>query len=330
MHVREPVDADRGGQAEEHERGVETREHRDAGGQQEQDPPTRTGAARRDFHALTVINPPGASHGTEVPDAAGSVCVDTDDMSSSRLSHAERTLAAASRVDLLHLLQRGGTHTVGDLARATGLHENTTREHLARLVHDGYAVREPETRTVRGRPRMLYRATSPQDARRDPAARGRLEDAIAHVALTKALIGGFGRDVGPTRDAARSAGRALTGPGGSLEPSVPGTRDGLTEQAVEGRQLDALEGHLDRLGFDPERDDAALRIDLWRCPFLDLARERPDVVCSVHLGLAVGVLETAGGPIVAERLRPFVGHDHCVLELARTPADPPGPATPPE
>ncbi|UJP38562.1 helix-turn-helix transcriptional regulator [Cellulomonas palmilytica] len=240
-------------------------------------------------------------------------------MPAPRRTPAERTLAAASRVDLLRILQRGGSHTVGALAAATGLHENTTREHLARLVADGYAVRAPESRTVRGRPRMLYRIASPDDARSDPIAMGRLEESIAHVALTKVLISGFGRDLGPTRDAARSAGRALTAPGGVLEPSldVGSDVDDETATAAEQRQLDALEGHLDRLGFDPERDDEALRVDLWRCPFLELARERPDVVCSVHLGLASGVLDTVGGPLTAERLRPFVGREHCVLELRR-------------
>ena len=240
-------------------------------------------------------------------------------MPESRRTPAERTLAAPSRVELLHLLQRGGSHTVGELARATGLHENTAREHLARLVADGYAVRAPEHRTARGRPRMLYRSASADDVRRDPQAMSRLEESIGQVALTKVLLEGFGRDLGPTRQAARAAGRALTGPGGPFEPRVdpePPASD------PAGRQLDALEGHLSRLGFDPVRDDAHLRIDLWRCPFLELARERPEVVCSVHLGLAAGVLETAGGPVTADRLQPFVGREHCVLHLRRDPDAP--------
>ncbi|GEL94777.1 helix-turn-helix transcriptional regulator [Cellulomonas composti] len=243
-------------------------------------------------------------------------------MSPPRRSHAERTLASASRVDLLHLLQRGGSHTVNELSAATGLHENTTREHLARLVADGYAVRAPERRAVRGRPRMLYRASTADDARVDPVAVGRLEESIAQVALTRVLLDGFGRDLGSTSDAAREAGHALTGPGGQLEPHIEQTVPvDASATDREARQLDALEAHLDRLGFDPERRDGALRIDLWRCPFLELARERPEVVCSVHLGLVSGVLETAGGPIAAHALRPFVGREHCVLELRRDTAD---------
>ena len=208
------------------------------------------------------------------------------------------------------------------VAERVGLHVTTARFHLDQLVEAGLARRRPSVEQRRGRPRMLYRVASPDDARRDPIAMGRLEESIAHVALTKVLISGFGRDLGPTREAARSAGYALTAPGGVLEPPVEPLSEARTEETtsgVEERQLDALEGHLDRLGFDPERDDDALRVDLWRCPFLELARERPEVVCSVHLGLASGVLETVGGPIAADRLRPFVGREHCVLELRRAP-----------
>ena len=268
-------------------------------------------------------------------------------MPATRRLPLEGTLAAASRVDLLHLLQRGGQHTVSDLARATGLHQNTTREHLARLVAEGFAVRTPEVRTVRGRPRMLYRAASPDDAREDPAAMRRLEQSIAQVALTRVLLEGFGRDLGSPAEAARNAGRALAAPGGLLEPPLEPWSRPVPDEAVLGgavlddavptsplpdeaadpdqaaaRQLDALEGHLDRLGFDPARDDDRLRIDLWRCPFVELARQRPEVVCSVHLGLAAGVLATAGGPVTAHRLRPFVGRSHCVLELQRATPEP--------
>lgn len=267
----------------------------------------------------------------------------TASMPATRRLPLEGTLAAASRVDLLHLLQRGGQHTVSELAQATGLHQNTTREHLARLVAEGFAVRFPEVRTVRGRPRMLYRAATPADAWEDPAAMRRLEESIAQVALTRVLLEGYGRDLGPTAEAARSAGRALAAPGGLLEPppaplgrgsgttaptsaaeavatDEPATEEARADRAA-ARQLDALEGHLDRLGFDPVRDDDALRVDLWRCPFVELARQRPEVVCSVHLGLASGVLAAVGGPVTAHRLRPFVGRSHCVLELRRAAPD---------
>lgn len=229
-----------------------------------------------------------------------------------RRTPAARTLASGSRVDLLHLLQDGGEHTIGELAVATGLHENTTREHLQRLVSDGFAQRAPEHRTVRGRPRMVYRAVSADDLRSDPRAQSRIEESIARVALTRVLLEGYGRDEPSPASAARAAGRAMV-----VHQDVaqgPGTEGA-------DRQLDALEGHLERLGFDPELDRSQLAFHLYRCPFLDLARARPEVVCNVHLGLAQGVLDAVPGPVAARELLPFVGPEHCVLQLRRGDVD---------
>lgn len=229
-----------------------------------------------------------------------------------RRTPAARTLASGSRVDLLHLLQDGGEHTIGELAVATGLHENTTREHLQRLVSDGFAQRAPEHRTVRGRPRMVYRAVSADDLRTDPRERSRIEESIARVALTRVLLEGYGRDVRSPASTARAAGREM-----AAHQDVAPAHD--TEGA--DRQLDALEGHLERLGFDPELDRTQLAFHLYRCPFLDLARARPEVVCNVHLGLAQGVLDAVPGPVAARELLPFVGPEHCVLQLRRDDVD---------
>ncbi len=237
----------------------------------------------------------------------------------SRRTAAARTLGSGSRVDLLHLLQSGGPQTVGDLADRTGLHENTAREHLQRLVLDGFVHREPEVRTTRGRPRIVYRAITSQDVRTDPVAARRLEDAIAGAALSRVLLAGYGRTVESVPESARAAGRDLAARAVAAV-QTPSPRP-APDLPPEQRQLDALTAHLDRLGFDPDLEDEPLRFHLWRCPFLDLARERPDIVCSVHLGLAQGVLDAVGGPVEAAALHPFVEPHHCVLELrAQVPA----------
>lgn len=236
-----------------------------------------------------------------------------------RRTPAARTLASGSRVDLLHRLQDGGEHTIGELAAATGLHENTTREHLQRLVADGFAQRAPERRTVRGRPRMVYRAVSADDLRTDPRAQDRIEESIARVALTRVLLEGLGREVGSSVSAAQAAGRAMAD-----DPALRSVPPRAVPGASEAdRQLDALEGHLERLGFDPELDRSQLEFHLYRCPFLDLARSRPEVVCNVHLGLVQGVLDAVPGPVAARELLPFVGPEHCVLRLRRDDAESP-------
>ncbi|MDM7855907.1 helix-turn-helix transcriptional regulator [Cellulomonas alba] len=251
-----------------------------------------------------------------------------------RRTPAARTLASVSRVELLDLLQQRGPATVGELAAATGLHENTTREHLQRLVDEGYAVRTPEHRTVRGRPRMIYRARTADDVRADPVARRRLEDAIASAALTEALLRDYGRSAASPAETAVRAGRDT-----ALERAAADARgtvddaDLTSATTPEARQLLALEHHLDSMGFDPELEESAPRFHMWRCPFLALARSRPEVVCNVHLGLAAGVLEAAGGPVRAVAIQPWVAERHCILELdrrpgTRTPAAGPVPTAP--
>lgn len=225
------------------------------------------------------------------------------DDAGTRRTPAARVLSAASRVELLHVLQDEGPSTTAALAARTGLHENTVREHLARLVDARYVVRETERRTTRGRPRTVYRATAGDDARTDPGAARHLGESVARARLTSLLLGGYGTAVQDVPEAARRAGRAML-------DDLPDPR------TVPGDQVLALESHLDQLGFDPVLSADGSTFDLWRCPFLDLARERPEVVCSVHLGLAQRVLEQVGGPVRAERLVPFVGPRHCELHLS--------------
>ncbi|QIK84711.1 metalloregulator ArsR/SmtB family transcription factor [Sanguibacter sp. HDW7] len=211
-------------------------------------------------------------------------------MTTSR-SAVGRALAAESRVELLHRLQTDGPRLVDDLVAGTGLHANTVREHLAVLVDVGLVRRTPEVRTVRGRPRMIYRVTTAEDLASDPDARSRLEADIAQARRAAALLADAARDDGTT-------GRV----------PVP-----------EGSERDvlALEAHLDRVGFDPVYAPGELTFHLFRCPFVELARARQDVVCRLHTELAQSVLEQADGAHEVERLEPFVGEEHCTLSLRR-------------
>lgn len=248
---------------------------------------------------------------------------------------AYRALASESRVGILHVLQeRGAPVPVDEVAAAVGLHVNTAREHLDRLVASGFVEREAEVRTTRGRPRMLYRSI-------DRAAAATV-DARAREHLARLLVDGYGRALECPGESAQDAGfrwadelagRPRTGSSASRPQTadaaeravVPGPRPadaseqggagGATPEAWD--QLAALEQHFEDLGFQPEADTAQLQIHLRRCPFYDLARTRTEVVCGVHLGLARGVLAHERGPLVADRLEPFVGPRHCVLHLAR-------------
>ena len=207
-----------------------------------------------------------------------------------------QALASPSRVAILELLRaRGEAVGVDEIARAIGLHINTAREHLDRLVAVGFVEREREHRTVRGRPKMLYRTVV--EVPDGPATvRARL-DAV--------LVAGYGQAADSPAEAARAAGRALV--------------EGLPQMGGEPQQdapsqLGALVEHLHELGFDTEID--GFDVHLHGCPLAHLAQTRSDVVCSAHLGMTSALADRLGGPLEVDRVEPFSGvSGACVLHL---------------
>ena len=74
--------------------------------------------------------------------------------------------------------------------------------------------------------------------------------------------------------------------------------------------LEALVNDLDRLGFDPvvtddprndaAGDDTGAVISFANCPFVDLAREHPDLVCGLHRGMVSGFVEDLGDATIGD------------------------------
>ena len=80
------------------------------------------------------------------------------------------------------------------------------------------------------------------------------------------------------------------------------------------------------MNFDPELADPApdtgeREIRLRACPYRDVAREHPDVVCAIHLGLLQGALTQLGNPPTTVRLVPFVKPHLCLAYLTPDHAD---------
>ncbi|TFC21713.1 helix-turn-helix transcriptional regulator [Cryobacterium glucosi] len=190
-----------------------------------------------------------------------------------------RTLASFSRIKLLYFLQQRGTMTVGDLAEATGLHHNTTREHLQRLINDGFVTCEPEERDVKGRPRMLYSAAAGVDHREGSIRVAKIEAAERRGDLVRRML------------------------------PVSAAIDSPLQ-----RQLDALDDHLDQTGFDGRIDADGRHVRLHDCPYSEMVKEHPEV-CRVHLGLLQGILQQTGGPLTADALHPLDEPDSCTLDL---------------
>ena len=183
------------------------------------------------------------------------------------LLHA-KALSTPSRVRILDRLRRASTPlTAADLAQAMGMHHTAVREHLALLIEAGMVRGEGLPVIGRGRPRtgyMVITKPEPAEAYRTLAAM-----------LAEAVRGGL---------TAREAGRKA---GTKVPVSAAGAVATLRDEA-------------ERLGFEPKvRVKGTLHeVVLSACPFGDLAAQRPETVCDVHLGIAEGVCERVGGAVV--------------------------------
>jgi predicted ArsR family transcriptional regulator len=193
-----------------------------------------------------------------------------------------RTLASRPRILLLNHLQRESPQTAPQLAESLHLHYNTVREHLERLVDDGLVVRASEHRRVRGRPRVLF-----------SSAYG---------------LAGVSESVRAQTCRAIALGRAFR--------QAFHQEEGQDASEVMVEQLDVLEDHLDRGGFQPERDRSAFEIHLT-CPFDDLRGTLARTLCAVDRMVIQSILARVDGPLEVTGLAPTTVEGTCILHLAR-------------
>lgn len=209
------------------------------------------------------------------------------------MSRARRSL-----LDRLRAMDEAASVDV--LSQACSQHPNTVREHLEALVVSGQVRRvSAAAPSGRGRPARLYRAAERPVA---PAAAATLASVLA------AQLAGRPE----ARAEGVAAGRVWAQGLQDTKRAAGGGRQRHTPSAVRGRVATTLA----ETGFvvEPDADDATL-LRLTGCPLLEAAREHPDVVCSVHLGLVQGLLDDAGDTGTAARLLPFAASDACLLHL---------------
>lgn len=188
--------------------------------------------------------------------------------------------------------------SLAQLAEATGLHPNTLRERLQQLVDIGLLERTSAPPVGRGRPAMLYRlavrATSGDQVTEYAGLATTLAVALERISPT------------PAEDAA-TAGAAW----GHDLARATGHPAKKGERAAR-RQVGVV---LDRMGFAPRADEDHVTVRLTRCPLLEAAQQHPEVICSVHLGIAKGALAEYGADDSAVSLLPFAEPGACLLHL---------------
>lgn len=180
-----------------------------------------------------------------------------------------------------------------EIAETLGLHPNTVRPHLDRMREVGLLEVTTDARGEVGRPQHRYAlaADAPSLGLEPPTM-----PVLARMVLAMAQrLGASPADaiaVGATEGAGRAAAYA----------SAPSA-------------LEALVADLHRLGFDPVvtegagrdhgrgdelDDDPVAVVGFGNCPFADLARDHPDLVCGLHRGLVAGFVAEMGDAEVRE------------------------------
>lgn len=201
-----------------------------------------------------------------------------------------------------------GPCTVSSLAVRTGQHENTVREHLDALVDANLAIKYQGTKQMRGRPAWFYRVRE-QSGNFDVGEYG---------GLASALAGSIARSsMNPTKDAI-DAGMAWApelAKGSEIDQNRANKKNGKNNGLAIRRETISL---LNQLGFEPIQNSDSTRVRLTRCPLLDVARQKPEIICNVHLGLIRGLLVEFGAqPSTIDRvhLTPFSEVGACLLKL---------------
>ena len=187
-----------------------------------------------------------------------------------------KALADDTRYRLYRYLRLSGRPVpVRELATRLGLHPNTIRPHLRRLVEAGLVASETRRGpSAVGRPQTVYTAVAMGNSE------GRDYRLLADILAT--LMTGARARTG-AEALAREWGDYLM----TRHAPPPGARR-------PGPNLAALREALADAGFDPRfrrRGNRVVEIALRGCPFRDLLEEHRELVCTVHRGLLEGMLE---------------------------------------
>ncbi len=199
--------------------------------------------------------------------------------------------------------------TAAQLADAVGLHVSTVRFHLDQLVAAGILRSHFVRPGGAGRPRKVY-LVADGDARVDETESLRL--------LSGLLVQGLAGDPSSPRPSAHDVGRSWVRDHVATDPgAAPADTPGRWLAKI-GQVIDVL----DQWGYTPRvsmaDDGRTATVSLSDCPFIDLARDNPAIVCGIHRGLIAGALEQFGEHEIEVGLEPFVEPTRCLAHISTT------------
>ncbi len=203
--------------------------------------------------------------------------------------------------------------TAAELGALVGLHVTTVRFHLDQLVASGIVESAVRREGGAGRPRKVYSlAPGSLDEVETRAEADSLRLLSGLLAQTLA-DGASGQAVTPAEAGRRWAVEHVPAQPGSAPADTPGRWLGKL-----ARMIDVLQ----EWGYTPElrtsEGGRAAEVTLVHCPFLDLARANPAVVCGIHRGLIAGSLARLGEDNTLVSLEPFVDETTCLAHIRTT------------
>ena len=168
------------------------------------------------------------------------------------------------RLRIVRHLSDSGPASLGELAKAAGVHENTARTHVAALEQGGLLTSERRPLDRPGRPGVNYRLA---------------DDRLPAPSQLAQLLGAALDRSGPRSDDLRATGREW----GRYLAGRPGAHD------VEAKLPEVME----QFGYQARVRGGA--VELSGCPCATVVPGHPELVCCLAEGVVDGVLETAGG-----------------------------------
>lgn len=180
----------------------------------------------------------------------------------------------------LHVARQPSDVSRDQAADAVGVDRSLAAFHLDKLVAGGlldatYRRLSGRSGPGAGRPSKLYRRSERTIEVSVPARQYEL------------LAGLLARAVGASADASAALGAAARRLGETLGTEA---RAAAGPRPDRERLLESAEAVLDRMGFQPFRDEGGT-VRLRNCPFDALAKDHRDLVCRMNLELSRGVIE---------------------------------------
>jgi predicted ArsR family transcriptional regulator len=187
-------------------------------------------------------------------------------MTTGTLQEQARALGDPTRHQIFrHIAQAGRPVGVAELNQQFPFNHNAIRQHLAKLVAAGLLLEAKAHGPGRGRPRLVYEV--------NPQVEGAWGTTGPYERLSRLLV-----EIIRTGASAEEVGRRA-----GYQLRVP---------SPSGDVVADVSAAMARQAFDPEVRPARGGADvvLHHCPFATAALADRDTICSLHLGMAKGLL----------------------------------------